>query len=282
MAEKIDKSLPMREGEQALVDAVNELIDGGGGTEVNSIAPLVVESAPNVVDNTSTAFGNLAYCAAFSTTIGYNANCAFQNGVSIGANSSSKGTSGIAIGTNAYSYTGGVSIGYNATISNSTQSIAIGGSASVDGSATKSVAIGSQSKAAQPYTFAVGSTSQTRRIVNVTDPTSAQDAVTKNYLDNRISASLATYLATLPDIEYGYIDVGTIAGSTVVTKTITFASTKTEAPSIFVTPYVNSTANAIVAHITAASTTSATVAIRNVSSASISNITLDWLAISGR
>lgn len=102
---------------------------------------------------------------------------------------------GVAIGTRAHSL--------------SNYGLAIGASSSVASAAGYSVAIGAMSSATEPYTVSVGSgdatmaltddmdeetrariqaraAAATRRIVNVTDPTNAQDAATKNYVDTQL------------------------------------------------------------------------------------------------
>ena len=103
----------------------------------------------------------------------------------------------------------GIAIGHG-TSSLSHNGVAMGSFAKVESAATESVALGSYSDAAEPYTFSVGSgdatmslsddmdeetrariqaraSAATRRIVNVTDPQNAQDAATKNYVDTQLT-----------------------------------------------------------------------------------------------
>ena len=103
---------------------------------------------------------------------------------------------GVAIGTRAHSL--------------SKYGLAIGASSSVASAAGYAAAIGAMSSATEPYTVSVGSgdatmaltddmdeetrariqsraAAATRRIVNVTDPTGAQDAATKNYVDTQLT-----------------------------------------------------------------------------------------------
>ena len=93
---------------------------------------------------------------------------------------------------------------------------------------------------------------------------------------------LLDYLETLPDVEYGYKDVGTLAAGSTTTTSIVFDSTKTEAPMVFVTPVANGNNLDISAYTQYTTTTNAVIVIRNNGSVSVSNITLDYLALSGR
>ena len=102
----------------------------------------------------------------------------------------------------------GVAIGSRAH-SLSNYGLAIGASSSVASAAGYAAAIGAMSSATEPYTVSVGSgdatmaltddmdeetkariqaraAAATRRVVNVTDPTGAQDAATKNYVDTQL------------------------------------------------------------------------------------------------
>lgn len=89
---------------------------GQDGTQVNNLAPLVVDNAPSSFDNSSVAIGN-------------NARASFSDSIAIGANAVTSGGN----------------------------------------------------------TVSFGSSTNTRRIIYVTDPRDAQDAATKNYVDTKIS-----------------------------------------------------------------------------------------------
>lgn len=103
-----------------------------------------------------------------------------------------------------------IAIGW-ATSSLSHKSVAIGSHSKVESAADSSVALGSYSSATEANVVSVGSggatmaltddmdeetkariqaraAAATRRIVNVTDPTNAQDAATKNYVDTQLES----------------------------------------------------------------------------------------------
>lgn len=194
---------------------ISDLQGQGGGTEVNSIAPLVVDTAPTSatseclgVGNAARAYGDRGIAightvSAFtrgiaiggrdttlpnpptkvtasgnSVVIGYNTVDQGQASVVIGLQARSDNASGVAIGDAAqYTSSCGIAIGYNAYCYGD-----------------NSVALGRNSRAGEADTVSVGSgnsrysTIVTRRIVNVTDPTNGQDAATKNYVDTAIAA----------------------------------------------------------------------------------------------
>ena len=241
--------------------------------KINSVQPRNVPITPTA-GRDSIAIGTNASSGGGSVTIGTYAKTS-DSSVAIGTSTTAE--NGIAIGVSTTA-SGGIAVGRGASATSS-NACAIGDNAK--STYSYSTAIGTGVTTTRTYEVSVGLPTVLRYVSNVKDPGQPQDAVTKSYLDNRISESLAAYLKTLPDIEYGYINVGTVGATSYVEKTITFASTKTEAPSVFVTPYVN--ANSIInAYVKTVSTTNAVIVIRNNTTTSLSNVTLDWLAISGR
>ena len=85
MAAKVDKTLPMREGEQALVDATNELIDEVAEQRTNNIAPFIANTASRSVAY-SFAAGNAAACTSGNAVaIGNNAVASYTESAAIGS-----------------------------------------------------------------------------------------------------------------------------------------------------------------------------------------------------
>lgn len=85
MADKVDKALPMREGEQALVDATNELIDEVARQRTNNIAPFIADTASRSVAY-SFAAGNAAACTVGNAlAIGNNAVASYTESAAIGS-----------------------------------------------------------------------------------------------------------------------------------------------------------------------------------------------------
>ena len=194
---------------------------GEGGTQINSILPLTVETPPDQKNNTGNIlFGDNVRTGGSGVDSGVGIGVdvvAGGDAVSIGHSTRTK-YGAIAIGLRSYaegygSNTGGIALGENANTRDSA-AVAIGANSSVTrpsgGRAQYSVALGSYSTATEEGVVSVGSGATTltlsddmteeeqaiarlasdvptRRIVNVTDPTNAQDAATKNYVDTQLT-----------------------------------------------------------------------------------------------
>lgn len=242
--------------------------------KINSVQPRNVISAPTV-GNYSVAIGNGASAGDSCVTVG-TASKSTSTSVTVGVGNTV--SDGVAIGVSA-SASNGIAIGRGAKAT-SDGTCAIGDNAKA--TYIYSTAIGAGVETERNYEVRVGAKNYPRYVANVKDPELAQDAVTKAYLDNRISESLATYLATLPDIDFGYTSSFDLdAGKTKIVD-FYFSSYKTEAPSLFVTPYCNVSTASLSFVVTTVGTHNASVVVTNNSTSKISNITLDWLAISGR
>lgn len=146
---------------------------GGGGTTVNSIAPLTVDIAPTVDDsgtdekNSSIAIGDNAQASLYgSVAIGYLSHANYSS-VAIGKESRASGE-------------------YNTMIG------ALTNTSSSD--VNNSVVLGYNSQADQSYTVSVGRTGLhafTRRITCVSDPSDDMDAVNLRYLSKTINEGAA-------------------------------------------------------------------------------------------
>ena len=194
---------------------------GQDGTQINSIAPLTVDTAPTFSNPGSVAIGDGAISRSpygAGIAIGENAYSGINGGTVIGVNARGDDNQGggVVIGDYAFG-TRGVNIGSHASVRpRAMPNIAdsIGSYAEVPRSTSSTnnycVALGSYSVATEGRTVSVGSGSSaltlsddmteeqqaiaraaadvpTRRIVNVTNPRDAQDAATKNYVDTQLT-----------------------------------------------------------------------------------------------
>lgn len=157
-------------------------LGGGGGSEVNVIAPLTATTIPTVIGEHSLAIGSGADSGRISIAIGDDATANYgSNLVAIGYNSDAANSS-VAIGNNTLAYGNSVAVGDSAN-ADADRNVAIGAGAFCSGTST--VAIGYNSRSDESNTFAVGSSDFTRRITHVSDPTGDQDAATKKYVDDQ-------------------------------------------------------------------------------------------------
>ena len=217
---------------------------GQDGTQVNNLAPLVVDQIPTAGDADSVAIGYQAnasaggYIAIGSTAQATGSTSGGYGSVAVGLGASAKNR-GVAIGLLSKSDSFSVAIGYGTRTGGNSQSVvigyqstaaascyhptavgsgaevndsdgtALGAFSSIGAGGENSVSLGSYSSTAEPNVVSVGSgdatmaltddmdektkvriqaraAAATRRIVNVTDPTNAQDAATKNYVDTQL------------------------------------------------------------------------------------------------
>lgn len=159
-------------------------LPGSGETALRSKnGSVTVASSPISNNVSSTSLGQSTTAGQYAIAIG-SFPTAGNSGVAVGQNANA-GASSIAVGPNAIatgSHTTAIGDGANATGANST---AIGANAIA--SEANTVSVGSA-----PFTSEDGTRSPGayRRIVNVADPTKAQDAATKNYVDAQDSGAI--------------------------------------------------------------------------------------------
>lgn len=153
-------------------------LGGGGGSEVNVIAPLMEGTVAS------------AFSGRDSIAVGGGAKATDYYSTAIGAGSTASGTLSTAIGSSCYAPSSSTTVvGYGAR-SDAESGTAIGVNSKVKG--VRSVAIGSNSEANDDDVVSVGAgdsdlgtNPETRRIINVADPTGDQDAATKKYVDDQ-------------------------------------------------------------------------------------------------
>lgn len=94
--------------------------------------------------------------------------------------------------------------------------------------------------------------------------------------------SIANFVQTIPTIEYGTSNSLNVPAASSATFDVTFKSTKTEAPVMFFSVQCASASAPLLVHAQSVSNTQAAVVVENASNSDISNVTIDWLALSGR
>ena len=105
--------------------------------------------------------------------------------------------------------------------------------------------------------------------------------ITKDKLHENLQ-QLIEFCETLPDFEFGFKNVGSIAANSSSAVTLTFNSAKAEAPIILSNAVANGSNLNLSAYTQYSTTTQAVVNVVNNASTSVSNVTLDYMAVSGR
>lgn len=115
---------------------------------------------------------------------------------------------------------------------------------------------------------------------NAGDVTCATEAgSSSNYSLRQIGA----VTASVPSMEYGTSNsIQTISGSSTVNVDITFGSAKTEAPVVFTSLQCPSQGVQLVCTVQSVTNTQASLSITNLGTVDVQNVTVDWLALSGR
>ena len=153
--------------------AGNTIIGSGAVGKAQNSTVLGYHAATTTTDGTDggTAVGAQAAADNMGVAVGQNAKASKHASIAVGANSSCPNDHSMAVGA-------------NATVKGD-YTLAVGASAS--GGGWRSVALGAYSATTEDYTVSVGSGTVKRRVVNVADPTAAQDAATKAYVDSLIA-----------------------------------------------------------------------------------------------
>ena len=197
---------------------------GDAGAQINSIAPLTVNNAPRATDREAIAIGNRAKAnsigsvaagldsianGAYSTAVGAYATTTLGSDVAVGQDALAKGGVAVAVGATA-SATGdrSVVIGQESGTVSTEELGTTDPKWTTIGSYSVVLGVGSLVVPGQDnvVSFGNGGVSEywrlrrnqyvdhktaptgpaTRRLINVTDPTGAQDAATKNYVDTQL------------------------------------------------------------------------------------------------
>lgn len=182
-ADQVDNIKQTIQNIQTKVDSVS--IKDWKGTDPNTTGiqnnPIEGDYSSVTITDLTAADEESLRASVGSVAIGSDEIKTAPGAVSIGQSSQATGSNGVAVGHSASAATG-VAIGQTASAADTSVSIGTNAHATND-----SVALGNASKTTDVRTVAVGDTSATtpllRRIVGVADPTSAQDAATKAYVD---------------------------------------------------------------------------------------------------
>ena len=196
--------------QKAVTDSIlNPNLTEGSRVRINSVKPLASGAAAVTIidcDGTSEVGtgsvivgGDIGNGATYSTSVGYGSTVYAMFGTAVGSNALAVASQCSAFGEGAKSNgAGSASFGSRAQCTSGTSyNTAIGLGATAQHN--YAVAIGALSATTEDNAVSVGdgtsnATYGHRKIVNVKDPTNAQDAATKNYVDSKV----VSFSTTLP------------------------------------------------------------------------------------
>lgn len=196
--------------QKAVTDSIlNPNLTEGNRVRINSNKPLASGAAAvTIIDCDSTnevgtgsviIGGEISNGATYGTSIGYGSNVYAMFGTAVGANSLSVASQCTSFGQGAEANgAGSASFGSRAKCTSGTSyNTAIGTGATAQHDYAVAIGVLSATTEANAVSVGDGSSNATyghRKIVNVKDPTNAQDVATKNYVDSKV----VSFSATLP------------------------------------------------------------------------------------
>lgn len=149
----------------ANISFVNDKCAVGQGSQAPYSDSTALGGSSYAAEPNSTALGAKSKAGNNCVAVGTSSDANLINAVAVGADSSIRASYTVAVGTSSKANSSyGVALGYGSIVND------------YDGSA---VSVGSGNSTDQ--------NTYTRKIINVTDPTNAQDVATKNYVDNAIA-----------------------------------------------------------------------------------------------
>lgn len=165
----------------------SKTLAAGDGSKAQGLRSTAIGGDSAIANTLSVAIGSLTVSDAGAVAVGCSAQ-AGSSSVAIGKSADIKGSNSVAIGYGAFSkedLVENICIGKSAS-SAANSAVVIGAMATANNNAMGSVVLGQGSKAYDPMVVAVGNVASgtTRRITDVTDPTSDQDAATRYWVKN--------------------------------------------------------------------------------------------------